>query len=163
MSVDLSYKTKPDNDQLDQFSGDTGMPLLGNAIPIVTDYLNEVQDRMQKYGNFNHMKMFSQHSLMVAGPDLYQTIFQDRDNNFSAEMGYIKQLGEFYLGGLLIMDFDEHKAQRRMMQSAFRTQALTRYLEMMQPYITKHVQSWGKEGSSREKSRSKEGCGREKG
>ena len=147
MSVDLSYKTKPDNDQLDQFSGDTGMPLLGNAIPIVTDYLNEVQDRMQKYGNFNHMKMFSQHSLMVAGPDLYQTIFQDRDNNFSAEMGYIKQLGEFYLGGLLIMDFDEHKAQRRMMQSAFRTQALTRYLEMMQPYITKHVQSWGKEGS----------------
>ena len=124
MSVDLAYKSKPDNNNFEGFEGNLGIPYFGNAISIVTDYLDTVEKRIDKYGPMSKLKMVDQTSLMVIGADLYQVIMQDRDQNFSAEMGYISQLGNFYRGGLLLMDFDEHKAQRRMMQSAFRTAAL---------------------------------------
>ena len=145
MSVDLSYKSKPDNNNFEGFEGNLGIPYFGNAISIVTDYLDTVEKRIDQYGPMSKLKMVDQTSLMVIGADLYQVIMQDRDQNFSAEMGYISQLGNFYRGGLLLMDFDEHKAQRRMMQSAFRTAALKRYHEMMHPLIVEHVTRWGKE------------------
>ena len=95
-------------------------------------------------GPVSRIRLLGQGGLMVTGADLYQRIFQDTEQVFSAEKGYDKQLGAFYPRGLLLMDFDEHRANRRLMQGAFKVAALQRYLEMMQPTIARHVQAWGR-------------------
>jgi len=94
-------------------------------------------------GEISRLRLLGQGGLMMTGADHYQRIFQDVDQTFSAEKGYGRQLGAFYPRGLLLMDFDEHRANRRLMQGAFKAAALQRYLKMMQPTIARHVQAWG--------------------
>jgi cytochrome P450 len=66
----------------------------------------------------------------------------DRDQSFSARMGYDAPLGDFFAGGLLVRDFAEHKFHRRIMQTAFKTDAMRTYVEKMHPIIDEQVDAW---------------------
>ena len=81
--------------------------------------------------------------VLLIGPDLYKEIYLDKDCNFSAEMGYRGSLGRYYKGALLLRDHDEHRFQRRMMQSAFKNDAMKIYIDTMGPMIGRAVASWG--------------------
>jgi len=140
--VDLSYRQAPDATDLAHIPGDDGLPVVGLTFAVLRD-LHAVATRLVRdYGPVARIRMAGQSGLLVTGVELYERIFNDPDECFSAEKGYDKQLGTFYPRGLLLMDFDEHRANRRMMQGAFKTAALQRYLEMMQPIIGRHVEGW---------------------
>jgi cytochrome P450 len=141
-SVDLSYKEQPDNRKLGHIPGDDGYPLLGKSMAILGDLLNLARDHKARYGNISRIGMGPQSGLLVLGADNYQRIFLDRDQNFSAEMGYAGQLGKFYKGGLLLHDFDEHRFQRRMMQGAFKNSAMKNYVEVMNPILLRNTLAW---------------------
>jgi cytochrome P450 len=57
-------------------------------------------------------------------------------------MGYDAPLGDFFAGGLLMRDFAEHKFHRRIMQTAFKTDAMRTYVEKMHPIIDQQVDAW---------------------
>lgn len=65
------------------------------------------------------------------GPENLKQVYLDPDRNFSTEMGYAERLGRFYKGGLLLRDFDEHRAQRRIFQSAFKNNAMKGYVDVI--------------------------------
>ena len=144
-SIDLSYRAAPDARALRHIPGHDGLPLLGRAIDAERDLRGMVDQHVRSWGPVSRINLMGQPGLLVTGVDLFQRIFQDAENNFSAEKGYEKQLGGFYPRGLVMMDFDVHRAQRRLLQGAFRVGALQRYLEMMQPLIAARVQAWGDE------------------
>jgi cytochrome P450 len=144
-SVDLSYRLAPEARALGHIPGHDGLPLLGRTLEVVRDLRAVAQQHVRDYGPVSRIRLLGQGGLLVTGADLYQRILQDAEQNFSAEKGYDKQLGTFYPRGLLLMDFDEHRANRRLMQGAFKAAALQRYLEMMQPLIERHVRGWGNE------------------
>ncbi|MEM8593541.1 MAG: cytochrome P450, partial [Pseudomonadota bacterium] len=52
-------------------------------------------------------------------------------------------LAVFYEGGLLCQDSPDHKIQRRMLQTAFKTDSMKTYVERMSPIMAKHIASWG--------------------
>lgn len=120
--------------------------MLGRAVAVVRDLQAVCEEHLRLYGPVSRLRLQGQTGLLVTGAELYQRIYLDRDDLFSSEMGYGTQLGDFYPGGLLLKDFDEHKVQRRMMQNAFKVAALDRYLEMMQPAMRRQVAAWGKAG-----------------
>jgi cytochrome P450 len=76
------------------------------------------------------------------GVDNYQRLLLDREQNFSAEMGFAESLGQFYKGGILMKDFADHKFLRRMMQGAFKTNAMKNYVAMMNPVMQDHIDKW---------------------
>jgi cytochrome P450 len=142
---DLSYRHAPDAADLAHIPGDDGLPVIGRTLAVVSDLHAVAAQHLRDYGPVSRIRMVGQGGLLVTGADLYQRIFNDPGQDFSAEKGYDRQLGTFYPRGLLLMDFDEHRANRRMMQGAFKVSALQRYVEMMQPIIRRHVEAWERE------------------
>lgn len=144
-TIDRSYRLAPDAADLGHIPGDDGLPVIGQTYAVLRDLHAVASRHVRDFGPVSRIRMAWQDGLLVTGADLYERIFHDPDECFSAEKGYGKQLGTFYPRGLLLMDFDEHRANRRMMQGAFKAAALHRYVEMMQPIIERHVQAWGRE------------------
>lgn len=136
------YRQQPDNRALDHIPGDDGWPLLGRGLRMIDDMLELAREHYNRFGEVSRIGLGIQRGLLVLGADNYQRIYMDKDRQFSNEMGYAAQLGHFYKGGLLLRDFDEHRFQRHIMLGAFKTTAMRNYVDVMNPLLLKHLQSW---------------------
>jgi len=143
--VDTSYRQAPDALDLGHIPGNHGLPVLGETLAVLRDLHAVAVRHLREYGPVSRIRLAGQGGLLVMGAEHFERIFHDPEQCFSAEKGYDRQLGIFYPRGLLLMDFDEHRANRRMMQGAFKVPALQRYIAMMQPVIERHVREWGRD------------------
>lgn len=137
-----NYREQPDNTKLDHIPGDYGLPVLGYTIPLVKDLHATIDRQYQRFGAVSRFRLIGPKGLMLIGPDLYKQVMLDTDKNFSAEMGYMGSLGRFYKGALLLRDHDEHRFQRRIMQSAFKNDAMKGYIATMGPMIAEGISNW---------------------
>lgn len=141
-SPSLDYQNQPDNKHIKHIPGREGLPYLGRMIDIVRDYMGVINDHKTNFGNISRVKAIPQRAVMVLGADNWQKVLLDKDKNFSAQMGYMETLGAFYEGGLLLLDFDEHKLSRRLMQTAFKNDSMRGYTERMVPIMRNNISSW---------------------
>ncbi len=94
-----------------------------------------LQTRRERFGpNFAH-GYFGFVPFAVGEPELVREILLDRGSNFSSRMGWDFSIGKLFEGGLMLRDFDDHRAQRNIMQSAFRPAAMRGYLDIINPII----------------------------
>ena len=141
------YARQPDNKHLPpEIPGSYGLPLIGDTFRFVVDPFPVLHERYQKYGPISRMSLTFQKSVLALGPDFIQQLMLDRDQSFSSRMGYDAPLGDFFAGGLLMRDFAEHKFHRRIMQTAFKTDAMRNYVEQMHPIIDDQVNAWRGQG-----------------
>lgn len=122
------YLQRPDNRDLSHLPGDYGLPLIGNAISFGSNPLKFCDDRFHRYGPISRIGMGPSHMALALGPENAQHLHLDVDSNFSSAKG----LGHFesLIGGSLIMkDFSAHRAQRRLMQTAFKKSTMEGYAE----------------------------------
>ncbi|MGF6885563.1 cytochrome P450/uncharacterized protein (DUF2236 family) [Nocardia sp. GAS34] len=68
-----------------------------------------------------------------------ETVALNRDKSFAAEPAWGFMIGRFFRRGLLLMDFEEHRYHRLVLQQAFTTAHLKDYLRQMQPMIRERV------------------------
>ncbi|NRB37096.1 MAG: cytochrome P450 [Pseudomonadales bacterium] len=146
---DYDYKVQPDNTQLAHFPGTFGLPVIGHGYAIVTDLRGLCQRLDKDYGPISKFNMFGSKGLIIADLDIQQAIFLDKDKNFSNEKAFENTLGRFFSGGLLLIDFDEHKTQRRIFQTAFKNDAMKTYISQMNVIMDKHIQHWQGDNSFR--------------
>ena len=138
-----SYKTQPHNTRLGHIPGDYGLlPYLGKSIELVTDLYAYVDKCYKQYGPVSRTKIGGKEGLLLIGPDIYKQIHLDLDKCFSTQMGYDSNLGEFYRGGLLLLDGDEHRFQRRMFQTAFKTEPMKGYVDIINPLFSSSLKEW---------------------
>lgn len=143
--IDMSYLERPDCKDLDHIPGSDGLPYFGNSLRTIWGLDKLIADHAKKFGNVSRIKILHQRGILLLGADNYQRILLDRDQNFSAEMGFAESIGQFYKGGILMKDFAEHKFLRRMMQTAFKNDAMKNYVAMMNPVMQEHVERWENE------------------
>ncbi len=136
------YRSAPDNTDLGHIPGSFGLPILGHNIALYRDFYGLIDQQYKKYGPVSRLGLAGQKGLLLVGPDLYQQIYLDKERNFSTEMGYDRSLGRFYKGALLLRDGDEHKFQRRLMQTAFKNDAMRGYLDHMAPILRAAIATW---------------------
>ena len=141
-AVSTEYKLAKNNTDLGHIPGSFGLPVIGYTFPLVRDLYGTVDRHYRKYGPVSRFGLAGVRGLLLIGPDLYKEVYLDSDRNFSAEMGYMGSLGRYYRGALLLRDHDEHRFQRRMMQSAFKNDAMKGYISVMGPMIAEAVESW---------------------
>ena len=144
-TVNLSYKEAKNNEKLDHIPGSFGLPIIGQTFQLVKDLYGTIDRQYQQFGNVSRFGLAGFRGALLIGPDLYKEIMLDKDKNFSAEMGYMGSLGRFYKGALLLRDHEEHRFQRRMMQSAFKNDAMKGYIGTMGPMIADGIVSWGEQ------------------
>ena len=122
--------------------GHYGLPFVGDTFRFIVNPWRVLDNHYRKYGPVSRISLTFQKFVLALGPDYIQQITLDRDRSFSTRMGYDAPLGDFFAGGLLMRDFAEHKFHRRIMQTAFKTDAMRVYVSQMQPLIDTHVASW---------------------
>ncbi|MGB5811571.1 MAG: cytochrome P450, partial [Polyangiales bacterium] len=94
-----------------------------------------MQRRRARYGpSFTH-GYFGFVPFAVGEPELVRELLLDRETNFSSRMGWDFTIGELFEGGLMLRDFDDHRAQRNVMQGAFRPAAMRGYLDIINPIV----------------------------
>lgn len=115
--------------------GEGGRHQVLDTIQQLRDMHAFMQQRRARFGpNFTH-GYFGFVPFAVGEPELVREILLDRDKSFSSRMGWDFSIGELFEGGLMLRDFDDHRAQRNIMQSAFRPAAMRGYLDIINPIV----------------------------
>ncbi|KZX55136.1 hypothetical protein A3709_09110 [Halioglobus sp. HI00S01] len=138
------YAQRPDNKRLSHIPGSFGTPLLGDTFAFVMDPYKVLHKHYQQYGDVFKASLTFQKMVVALGPEYVQQMTLDSSRSFSTRMGYDGPMGDFFAGGLLMKDFDEHKFHRRIMQTAFKIDAMRSYVDLMQPIIEAQISQWGK-------------------
>ena len=137
------YIDQPNNTKLKHIPGEYGLPVLGMAGELFKDHLGFARRMYDTYGPVARIQMATEKGLLAQGPDLAQKILLDRDKNFSSKMGYRWALQPFFgTSYLLGNDFEEHKFQRRIMQTGFKTPSMRGYVDIMTPVIAEGMKDW---------------------
>lgn len=136
------YTLAKDNYDLGHLPGSNGWPIVGDLPKVLGDLLGLAQQRYQQYGPVSRVNMAINRGVLALGPELSQQILLDTKQDFSPKMGYRRSLKPFFGEGLLLQDFDEHRFQRRILQSGFKTPAMKGYVELMNPVLQQGINNW---------------------
>ncbi|WP_022957758.1 cytochrome P450 [Spongiibacter tropicus] len=136
------YTRQPNNSKLKHIPGKNGWPIIGVLPELRNDVFKLAETRWKEFGPISRVHFGPQPGVLALGPDMAQTLLLDGDRNFSTRMGYDYALRPFYGDNLLCLDFDEHKFQRRIMQTSFKTPSMRSYVEIMNPILERGMDAW---------------------
>lgn len=137
-----SYIHAKNNRDLSQIPGDFGYPLIGHTLQILNNPLRMGLKSYRQYGPVFRQSLVSQHLVGTVGPDFVKLITLDPDKLFSSRMGWEGIVGVFFAGSLIVQDFDDHRMQRRLMQTAFKTTSLRGYVDNINIIIRDTLDAW---------------------
>jgi cytochrome P450 len=134
----------PRNDErlLDHIPGEDGMPLLGTTLDQLKDPQGFSRRMVAKYGKIYRTKSFGGRSVAIHGPEANELAMFDRDKNFSSEQGWGPVLNLLFPRGLMLMDFEKHRMDRKTLSVAFKPEPMRLYADSLNAGIKTRVASW---------------------
>lgn len=121
---------------------------LNPSLPVIGDSLNYIRDApgfldrlYARYGEVVRINVFGQQMNVMLGADANKFVLLDNHKNF-ANAAWQELIGPFFERGLMLLDFDEHKLHRRIMQTAFTHDALVSYLDGIQDSAELSLRAW---------------------
>lgn len=126
-------------------AGDRGWPVVGRFFEYTRDPLAVFRHQWETYGAVSPFPAILDEMVMLLGPDACEEALRNKDKAFANEPAWGRIVGPFFNRGLMLLDFEEHHAHRRIMQEAFTRDRLTAYAERVHPAIAAGTASWGSE------------------
>ncbi|MCY4044160.1 MAG: cytochrome P450 [Cellvibrionales bacterium] len=142
LQKETAYKDQPDNADIKHIPGKYGIPILGRGVSVFLNFPKVINEHAQKWGDVSRIQIGDQKGVLLLGADYIQEVLLDKGQNWSAEMGYEKTMRNFYDGGVLSFDFDEHKMQRRILQTCFKNDAMRRYMIEVNQIMCEQLNQW---------------------
>lgn len=140
--VSSDYTHARNNTRLRHITGKTGWPIIGVLPELHADAFAMAECRWKEFGPISRVNFGPLPGVLALGPDMAQVLLLDGERNFSTRMGYDYALRSFYGDNLLCLDFDEHRFQRRIMQTSFKNQAMRSYVDTMNPILERGMDRW---------------------
>jgi cytochrome P450 len=122
--------------------GDPGMPVVGHTLEFLADGLRHARSYYDRFGTVFWVNTVGGRWVQVIGPDGLETVLTNRDRAFSNKLGWDPLIGAFFDRGVMLMDLEEHRHHRRIMQQAFKHDRLVAYLDKMSPAIDRGIARW---------------------
>jgi cytochrome P450 len=122
--------------------GDSGLPIVGHTLEFLHNGLEHARRYRERFGTVFWVGSLGTQFVQVLGPDGLGTVLANRDQAFSNKLGWDYLIGPFFDRGVMLMDFDEHRHHRRIMQQAFKRERLVAYLEGMNTAIERGIARW---------------------
>ncbi|MBX9795394.1 cytochrome P450 [Sphingomonas sp.] len=122
--------------------GEEGLPLVGNTFRILKDPVGFGQRMVQSYGRVYRNNAFGGPTVTLLGPEANELVLFDRDRIFSSEQGWGPVLNLLFPRGLMLMDFEQHRADRRTLSVAFKPEPMRHYAEQLNRGIAREVAGW---------------------
>jgi cytochrome P450 len=106
------------------------------------DPLGHAEHMRSRYGNAMMRKVFGMSFVNLYGADAHRLALVNTDQVFSNKKAWDQIIGRVFPNGLMLRDGDDHRYHRRLMQAGFKSKALQRYLQDMNPQVRKAVAEW---------------------
>src|SRR4051812_41241822 len=137
--------TPPPGSGLEPVMGTAGLPVIGHSLEFAGDNLPLARQQLERFGELSWTYALGIKTVSVLGPDAIGEVLANRDRAFSNEQGWSYFIGPFFHRGVMLMDFEEHRLHRRILQQAFKHERLVAYLDGMSPAIARGIDRWGDE------------------
>ncbi|MDF1602323.1 cytochrome P450 [Nocardioides sp. YIM 152315] len=129
----------------EQLRSDRGLPVVGRIFEYARDPVALFRHQWETYGPVSPFSAVVDSAVVLLGPDACEQALRNADKAFANEPAWGRIVGPFFNRGLMLLDFDEHHAHRRILQEAFTRDRLSAYAERMHPAIAEGMASWGTE------------------
>lgn len=133
-----------DDDKLDHIPGEDGWPVLGTTIMQLADPLGFQRRMARTYGPVYRTRSFGRRGVNLMGADANELVLFDRDKLFSNEQGWGPVLNLLFPRGLMLMDFEAHRVDRRALSIAFKPEPMRAYGSVLNTGIAAAVEQWAK-------------------
>src|SRR2546423_875776 len=137
----ISFKP-PKRNSLTHIPGDEGWPIIGKTLEVLADPKGHIEKHAAKYGLVYRSHLFGETSLVFLGPEANELVLFDQAKLFSSTHGWAIVLGRLFPGGLMLLDFDEHRLHRRALSVAFKSGPMKSYLSELDKGIAGRVAQW---------------------
>lgn len=128
---------------LDHIPGEDGPPVVGNTFRMLADPHGFARRMIAKYGRVYRNRAFGGRQVALVGPDANELMLFDREKIFSSEQGWGPVLDKLFPRGLMLLDFDHHRADRRALSIAFKPDPMRHYSGALNRGIARQVAEWG--------------------
>lgn len=142
MSILTTTPAADDREDLARIPLAPGLPLLGNTLDFLLRPVETGINMYREYGPVVRGRTLGINAVALGGPDALQFVLRNQDNAFSNAGGWEYFIGKFFKRGIMLLDFEEHRFHRGILQAAFKKQALVRYLQGMNPAIARGLAGW---------------------
>ena len=115
---------------------------LGHLLTTLVDPLEFARERYARYGPMSWAGGVGFKVVAALGPDAMEAVWLNKDKAFSSTRGWAPVIGPFFQRGIMLLDFEEHRDHRRIMQQAFTRSRLDGYLQLMNPIIDSTLSGW---------------------
>ena len=132
----------PGPGSLDHIPGEDGLPIVGVTFKMLADPEKFGNEMREKYGPVYRTNAFGRRQVALFGADANELVLFDRDKLFSSEQGWGPVLNLLFPRGLMLMDFDHHRADRRALSIAFKPGPMRHYSEKLNEGIAARVAEW---------------------
>ncbi len=129
-------------DSLDHIPGEDGWPILGTTLQVLADPSGYGHRMREKYGNVWRSRSFGNRQISLVGADANERVLFDREKIFSSEQGWGPVLDLLFPRGLMLMDFDHHRIDRRALSIAFKPEPMRHYADALNRGISAQVARW---------------------
>ena len=133
--------TPPAGSGLEPVMGEAGLPGVGKTLEFIRDGEAFGLRMHAKYGDVYWTGAFGTRMVGVVGADAVQTVLQNKGKVFSQD-GWVFFIGPFFTRGLMLLDGEEHRMHRHIMQEDFTRPRLEAYQLQVQSIIDRTVPHW---------------------
>jgi len=127
---------------LDHIPGSNGLPFVGNTFKLLADPIAFAEGMAARYGPIYRNRALGGTGVNLLGPDANELVLFDRDKIFSSEQGWGPLLNLLFPRGLMLMDFDKHRADRKALSVAFKPEPMRHYATELDAGIEAAIGGW---------------------
>ncbi|MCD2316482.1 cytochrome P450 [Sphingomonas sp. IC-11] len=127
---------------LKDIPGSRGLPFVGNTFAVLKDPIGFTNRMAAKHGPVYRNRTFGGDGVILLGPDANELVLFDKEKNFSSEQGWGPILNLVFPRGLMLMDFEKHRADRKALSVAFKPEPMRHYAAELNTGIAGQVGAW---------------------
>lgn len=127
---------------LQHIPGENGPPVIGTTLRVLRDPSGYGAHLVKKYGKVARVNSFGNPTIVMVGAEANELVLFDRDKLFSSEQGWGPVLNLLFPRGLMLMDFDHHRIDRRALGIAFKPEPMRNYVHDMNAVFSNGLKQW---------------------
>ena len=132
----------PSTPDLAHIPGESGWPFVGNTLKMLADPHEFSQQMTTRYGKVYKSKAFGGWNIALVGAEANELVLFNKDKIFSSQQGWGPVLDQLFPRGLMLMDFDHHRMDRRALSIAFKPGPMRHYSGALNSGIAREVEQW---------------------
>lgn len=122
--------------------GEAGWPVVGNTFTMLANPHAFAERMIAKHGKVYRNRAFGGWQVALMGAEANELLLFNKDKIFSSEQGWGPILDQLFPRGLMLIDFDHHRIDRRALSIAFKPEPMRHYSAALNRGIAREVVGW---------------------